>query len=205
MSTIILAGGESTRIKRDKYSLILNGENLLERTIRRLEQLGNEMILVLAQGQANPSANIAGRIKMTNDRYSGKGPLAGMHSGMKISEDVYNLVVACDMPFLNIDLIQYMMKQTSGFEAVVPRAQNKIHPLHAIYSHKCVDVIERMLINGDLRVTHLLNQIKVRYVDESEIVPFDPGYLSFFNLNTPEDLARANEIMRQRGENDDFS
>ncbi len=187
---------------QDKISLAIAGENLLNRTIKQLSQLTDEVILVLAQNQKNPTFESFPNVKVTTDLHSGRGPLIGIYSGMKISNDDYCIAVACDMPFLNTELLRYMMNIAPKFDAVIPRTGNEVEPLHAIYSKNCLKTIENMIENDDLKIRNLLEQVKVRYVEENEIKPFDPEYLSWFNINTPDDLRKAEIIMNREKTND---
>jgi molybdopterin-guanine dinucleotide biosynthesis protein A len=103
-------------------------------------------------------------------------------------------VIAADMPFLNRELIGYMIGTAEGFDYVIPRMGKFYEPLHAIYSKNCISPIEDM-INRDRRVIiELFDYVKVRYVDTEEIDRFDPEHLSFFNINTKQDLERARKI-----------
>ena len=202
MSAIILGGGRSSRLGQDKISLIIAGENLLERTVRQLSQLSDELILVLAQEQQNPISKSFPNVKVATDSHSGKGPLIGIYAGLKIATDDYCFAVACDMPFLNTELLRYMMNISHDFDAIIPCIEGEVEPLHAVYSRSCLKIIGKMIESDDLKVRNLLEQVKVRYVEESEIKPFDPEHLSWFNINTPDDLQRAKEIMNREKTND---
>ena len=195
MDSIILAGGRSTRLGRDKASLHLNGEPLLHRTISRLERLSNEIIIVLAPGQQMPVLPDSPRIRIVTDIMPGKGPLIGIYSALQVSKDDRCLAVACDMPFLNVYLLRYMMGLAPAFDVVIPRVNNLPEPLHAIYSKRCLNILEEMIEQGDLKVVNLLRRAKVRYVEKSEIDAYDPEHLSWFNINTPDDLKDAEHII----------
>ncbi len=197
MDSIILGGGQSSRLGQDKISLSIGGENLLQRTISRISELGGDIILVLAQDQGKPELSSSQTVKIANDLYSGKGPLVGIYSGLRASDDEYCVAVACDMPFLNIDLLRYMKELAPEFDVVIPQVKNELEPLHAVYSKNCLRVIREMIAKNDLKIRHMLNQVKVRYVEESEIDSFDPDHLSWFNINTPDDLQKATEIMNR--------
>ena len=196
MSSIILAGGDSSRLNQDKCSLVLAGERVLQRLIIRLRPLDSEVIVVLAQGQEEPFSPRPRHVKIVSDAYSGRGPLMGIYSGLKLSQDPHSVVVACDMPFLNVKLLRYMMDISDGFDVVIPSIGGLLEPLHAVYSTKCLAIMESMLEDGNFKISDLLQRVKVRYVEESEINSFDPQHLSFFNINTPDDLERAEQIIR---------
>ncbi len=202
MSSIILGGGRSSRLGQDKILMTVAGDHLLERTVRKLSEINDELILVLAQNQQNPVSQSFPKVKTAIDFQSGKGPLIGIYSGMKISNDNHCITVACDMPFLNIELLRYMTNMASEFDAVIPLIRGEVEPLHAIYSKSCLKIIENMIENNDLKVRNLLNQVKVRYIEETEIRTFDPEYLSWFNINTPDDLRKAEFLMNREKTHD---
>ncbi|MFC2032541.1 molybdenum cofactor guanylyltransferase, partial [Chloroflexota bacterium] len=133
------------------------------------------------------------------DIYPGKGSLGGVYTGLTASDSFYNLVIACDMPFLNQSLLKYMMQLSVDFDVVVPRLGNMVEPLHAVYSKACLMPIESMLKQGKLSVFKLFTQVKVRYVEAEEIDRFDPEHLSFFNINTKADLERAKKLASEEG------
>ena len=95
------------------------------------------------------------------------------------------------MPFLNTGLLQFMVDLASDFDVVVPRLDGRPEPLHAIYSKRCLEPIEGRLKRQDLKITLFFEEVRVAYVDEEDIDLFDPDRLSFFNVNTQEDLDKA--------------
>lgn len=195
MSSIILAGGRGTRLGREKISLVIAGQPLLERLAARLSTLGGEVILVLAQDQQMPTRPLPAGVRAVHDLHPDKGPLGGIYAGLRESADRYAAVVACDMPFLNVELLRYMMGLASGFDAVVLRPHGRIEPLHAVYAKDCLGSIETILGEPKPRVGRLVERVKARFVEDEEIARFDPERLSWFNINTPEDLRRAEALM----------
>jgi molybdopterin-guanine dinucleotide biosynthesis protein A len=138
------------------------------------------------------------RGKVIVDFYPGKGALGGIYTGLVNSNTVYSLVVGCDMPFLNRNLLRYLVSLAPNFDVVVPRTDGMLQPLHAVYSKSCLHPIERLLHEGSLGILQLFNLVKTRYVDKDEIAKFDPEHLSFFNINTQGDLEKAKALMKQR-------
>jgi molybdopterin-guanine dinucleotide biosynthesis protein A len=198
ISVIILAGGGSKRFGRDKTTVRLGHETLLERAIRRLAPLGKETILVRGAGQAGSLQSQITSTKEARDKHKGKGPLAGIHAGLLTSSTHYNIVVACDMPFLSLPLLRYMTSAAAGFDVVMPCIQGKTEALHAIYARSCIASIEALLKQqGQPRIIQFLNAVKVRYIDEAEIDRFDKAHISFFNINTLEDFERAERLLQQ--------
>ena len=200
VTSIVLAGGKGLRLGREKTMEKLDGQTLLQRAIECLSLLGDDILVVFAHGQTSPlPLHYSKQIRILTDLYPDKGALGGIYTGLVASDSPYNLVVACDMPFLNINLIRYLLELAPGFDAVVPRSKGDIEPLHAIYSRSCLRVIDIQLQQGGLRVRDLLNQVRVRYVEEEEIERFDPEHLSFFNINCEADLEKARELLRRVG------
>ena len=193
---IVLAGGKGLRLGQDKASEIIGDRSLLERVVSRLASFNSDILVVTASKRTFLQLNGYPRLRAVADIYLNKGPLGGVYAGLKASDSFYNLVVACDMPFLNQALLRYMMQISAGFDLVVPRLGDMVEPLHAIYSKGCLAPIESLFKQSDLRVRQLFALIKVRYVEAEEIDRFDPQHLSFFNINSEADLERARRLAR---------
>lgn len=193
ITSIVLAGGRSSRLGREKLAEVIAGKSLIERAISRLSPLSQEIIVVISQKQARSSlpSYTYPEAKTVVDLYPEKGSLIGIYTGLVHSTDFLNVVVACDMPFLNLELLQYMVKIASGSDVVIPRLGNQTEPLHAVYSKNCIKPIEERIKQGNLKVTGFFDSVKVRYLGEEELDRFDPERLSFFNINTEADLKRA--------------
>ena len=190
ISSVILAGGQSRRMGANKAFMRVGGRAIIERVIEKVALVGDEIILV-----ANSPDEYAHLGYPTiSDVYPGKGSLGGIHSGLKAASNPYALVVACDLPFLNGALLRYMALLASGHDLVVPRTEQGIEPLHAIYSKACLPAMEPALQQDNLRVIAFFSQVRVRYVEQEEIETLDPQLLSFFNVNSPDDLQWAKEM-----------
>ncbi len=196
ISCIVLAGGKGLRLGRDKAQETVGNSNLLQRVVSQLSSFSNDIIIVTARGKSLSQFIGCPRFRIVADAYPGKGALVGLGSGLAASNSWYNLVVACDMPFLNQALLRYMIKLSAGFDLVVPRVGELVEPLHAVYSKSCLAPIERLLNQGNLRVSVLFDLVKVRYVEADEIDSFDPKHLSFFNINTEADLEMAQQLAK---------
>ena len=196
ISCIVLVGGKCLRLGRNKALERVGNKNLLERVLATLSLLESDIILVAAENGNSLSLTGYPQLRKTIDTYSGKGPLGGIYTGLVESSSFYNLVVACDMPFLNRALLQYMVELASDYDLVVPRVGKLVEPLHAVYSKHCLEPIEYLLKRGNLSIINLFRLVKVRYVEAREIDRFDPKHLSFLNVNTEADLEKAKELMR---------
>ncbi|MFC1981608.1 molybdenum cofactor guanylyltransferase, partial [Chloroflexota bacterium] len=199
-SCIILAGGKGLRLGRDKVLETIGHRSLLEQVISCVSLICTDISIVITQERVIPKFTSHLNTRILTDTYPGKGPLAGIHAGLIASNSLYNLVVASDMPFLNQDLLRYMIELATEFDMVVPLVDNLVEPLHAIYSKNCLVPIEDMLKQDNLSVYQLLNSVKVRYVETGEIERFDPEHLSFFNINTKADLDKARGLAKRECE-----
>lgn len=193
ISSIVLAGGESSRLGKDKAFLEVKGDFLIERIIKKLRQLSEEIIIV---------ANEVDRYEefeaiVVSDVYPGKGSLGGIYSGVRRASNAHSLVVACDMPFLNVSLLRYMQILAASYDVVIPRIGQHTEALHAIYSKDCLPFMEDQLQKSDLKIIHFFPHVRVRYVEQEEIEVFDAQHLSFFNINTVADLQEARKMWSQ--------
>ena len=191
ISASVLAGGSSRRLGVDKALLKLCGESLLERILTTLAGLTDDL-LVVADNEERFS-HLAART--VPDARPGMGPLGGIYSGLRAMHGERGLFIACDMPLLNPYLLRYMVLLSADFDVVIPRVGDEVEPLHAVYSKACIGPIESTLNCDELRVVEFFPEVRVRYVEEHEIDIFDPDHLSFFNINCPADLTRAQELI----------
>jgi molybdopterin-guanine dinucleotide biosynthesis protein A len=198
ISGIILAGGKSRRLGRDKTKEIIGDNNLLDRVLTRLANFDSEIIIVKARESSLPdSALNYPKLKIVDDIYPGKGSIGGIYTGLLASATFHNIVVACDMPFLNPALLRYMVEISAGFDLVALKEGERFEPLHAVYSKNCLEPFKRLIQQDRLRIIEILTSVKVYYLKPSEIEKFDPGYLSFFNINNEAELKAGRELARK--------
>jgi molybdopterin-guanine dinucleotide biosynthesis protein A len=189
MTSIILAGGRSSRFGQAKSLEAMGGKSLIQWVVDSLTPLSQEILIVVTQREdllySSPM------VKVIEDIYPGKGPLGGIYSGLTASSSPQAIVVGCDMPFLNFALLNYMARLSPDFDVVVPRIGEILEPLCAVYSQDCLTPIRSLLERGELAVRRLFSLVNVRYVEEKELKRFDPECLSFFNINTRAKLKEA--------------
>lgn len=179
---LILAGGSSRRMGRDKASLPAGDITLVEHLARRLSRVVTET--VVATGRARP----IGELRTVEDRWPGLGPLAGINAGVHAARNPLVWVVACDLPDVEPELGRLLVAESSGVDAVVPMVDGEPQGVCAIYRTAALPpVIERLVQAGRRSVKSLLDEIRVRYVDERQLRVVDPELRSFRNLNTPAD------------------
>ncbi len=196
ISSIVLAGGKGLRLGHEKALETVGNKSLIQWVVFSLSFFSSDIIIVTAAKQFFPQFIDYSKLRIVTDAYPGKGPLGGIYTGLAASDSFSNLVVACDMPFLNQALLDYMIQISANFDLVVPRLGNMVEPLHAVYSKGCLAPIECLLKQGNLSIRELFTLVKVRYVEGKEIDRFDPKHLSFFNINTKADLKAAREVTR---------
>ena len=199
VSCIILAGGKSKRLGRNKVVERIGNQSLLERVVTSLAPFKGEIIIVAGKDSALPQLSDYPELKMVRDIYPDRGSLGGIYSGLTSSRSFHNLVVACDMPFLNMDLLRYMIGIAVDYDVVVPRVtQDIFEPLHAIYSKNCIAPLELLIRENKFKILELYPMVRVRYIEVVEIDRYDLEHLSFFNVNTEADLKSSRELARKK-------
>jgi molybdopterin-guanine dinucleotide biosynthesis protein A len=184
LTGIVLAGGLSRRMGRDKASLPWGGEDLLHAVLRALAPVCGELIVVSNRPRAIAVADVA----VVGDRYEGCGPLGGIHAGLSAAGGEYSFVAACDMPYLKSEAVAFMAAAAAGYDAAVPFIDGYYHPLHAVYSRRCLPIIEEMLAAGRRRIIDFYPAVNLRQINAVELAGFDPALAMLSNLNSPEDL-----------------
>jgi molybdopterin-guanine dinucleotide biosynthesis protein A len=194
LTAIILAGGKSSRMGSDQNKAILklSGKRLIDIVISKLKHIVGDNIIIVGPPEKYPSYK-----QVVPDLFNQKGLLVGLYSGLKASDSRYNLVVGCDMPFLKLELLQYMKDKMDSNDIIIPRyAKSYIEPLCAIYNKDCLKVMERNIKAEILSIRRIFPYLKVRYIEEKEIKRVDPELNSFFNINYKEDFIRAEELIK---------
>ena len=198
VSGIVLAGGMSQRLGRNKAIEPVGGESLISRVIGRISEITDETIVVVADMDQASVLPLPESVVVATDIYPDKGSLGGIFSGLTAAGGEWGLVVSCDMPFLNIELFRYMLDRREGFDIVMPLLDGRPEPTHALYSKGCLSYIEGQLEASDLKIARFFNAVRVNFVTEEEIERLDPTHLSFFNINTEQDLEQARSLTAQR-------
>lgn len=185
-TAIILAGGKSSRMGFDKQFLRIDERRLMDSLIFKLKREFNEIIIVTNK----PEHYLGLSHKITRDIILDKGPLGGIHAGLKLSSSKYAFVVACDMPNINMDYVRYMKKRIGDetIDVCVTKFGDWIEPFSSFYSINLMDKIESHLESGKRSINSLLDNLNTLYIEECEARKFSPNWDMFLNLNTKEDL-----------------
>ena len=204
---IVLAGGASRRMGRDKAFLELDGRSLIEIVIEQMTQVCAEVLVVA--GDARPYAGLGAQL--VEDRFRGVGGLGGLHAGLEAAAYELALAVGCDMPFLNPDLLRAFAGWAEGFDVAVLRHEPPprdaggtegglfIEPLHGAYRRTCLPAMEAAIRARRRRIISFFPHVRVRYVATEEVVPFDPDLRSFRNVNTHQEWEAVRAEWRQGG------
>jgi len=183
---VILAGGRASRMGgRDKAFAAVDGESIAARTVRLFQGLFEQVIV-----STNRPERFEGfAVQTVPDLRPGCGPLAGIEAAMLASHHPWMFVVACDMPGLDADVIRWLLARPRVADAVVPRWESDIEPLHALYAVHTLPSVQRCLEAGRHALRDFLPAIRVDYVDEEELRALHGAARSLLNVNTPEELA----------------
>lgn len=199
ISAAVLAGGRSQRMGEDKALLALRPGDppLAQLVLDRAAVVSNDRFLVASD---RPEYAAFG-VPVHSDRFPGTGTLGGIATALTHAAHEHCLVVACDMPFLNRDLLRWMVEQPRDYDVLIPRTRGEsrqgrgsvLQTLHAIYHRRCLPAIERHLAAERRQVIGFFEDVEVRIIDEESVRAFDQALLTFFNANSP---AAADEARR---------
>ena len=196
ISLVIQAGGKSSRMGRDKGILPLQGKPLITHVLDRIKDLADEVFIT-----TNHPANYQFlQLRMVPDRYPDKGALGGLYTALEAATQPIVMVVACDMPFVNKELLAYMKNTIleENADAVIPCSSHGLEPLHAIYRKgTCLPAIKHALDNGQMRLISWHHDVsKIITIPFEKVKSFDADEIAFFNVNTPEQLKIAETILK---------
>lgn len=198
-SAVILAGGNSSRLGMEKSLLLFDGKPLICWTQEKMARIADEVIIVARdENHAQCLKDIIGKNKtqktfFTWDSVAGFGPVAGLDAGMRFTRGSHVFATGCDLPFLNlkvIDLLFELADERKGYEAAVPTQPNGFfEPLHSVYDReKMSSACKAALERGERRIYVPLQELCINRVSVKELQHIDPELLTFFNLNTQQDL-----------------
>jgi molybdopterin-guanine dinucleotide biosynthesis protein A len=203
-TAIILAGGESSRFGSNKALALLAGKPLVCHVAERLSSVAGEILVVIGyhEARAGYEAVLPSSVKIMNDSQEGKTPLIGIATGLQAAKSEYAFICACDVPFVNQEVVELLYHRASGADAAIPKwNQGHIEPLEAVYRTPSTLVATRetlSLFGSPLKV--MIDKLgKVAYVSvEDEVGILDSDLRTFLNVNTREDMDRAEELYSRK-------
>lgn len=187
---VLVAGGKSRRMGRDKRFLKVGGGSVFDQSLSLLQTIFAETLVSLAEPV--DGLGVQG-CSVVYDVVRNTGSLGGLLTGLIASTRGRVFVVACDMPFLDQEVIRFMSSCDPTADVVVARLGGRFQPMHAVYSKRCVPLLQAMAERGELKIQALFREeeLKVKVLTEADLVHFRSGLRSFRNINTPDDLASA--------------
>lgn len=192
---IILAGGKSSRLGRDKAWEDVGGQRIIDRVIGALQSSCHEVLIIGDRPERQNELSLPKCIQYRSDELKGRGSIGGLYTGLKASDTLWSLVVACDMPFISRELIRFMLSIISKnrCDAIVPVINGRYQPTHALYNSTCIPFIEKNISSGNFRMDSYFDEIYLEEISEDVINSIKGAELSFFNVNTEDDLFTARE------------
>ncbi|HSL88498.1 MAG TPA: molybdenum cofactor guanylyltransferase [Ignavibacteriaceae bacterium] len=203
INTIILTGGKSSRMGYDKSQLQFGETTLLEKTISLVSPHFADIILSVREKEAYPQL----KLKKAVDICRGFGPIVGIYSSLLVSDTENNFIVSCDLPFINEELVLFIVDYPSDQQIKIPVFNNKVHPMCGVYTTNILPLLEKLLNqhisnnqidngkNKSLSMKNFFKIVSVEYIDiEKKFPGYNPELL--FNINTMDDYYKAKRIIK---------
>ncbi len=188
----VQAGGKSSRMGEDKALIRLAGIPLIERVLARIVGLADEILITTNRPETLTHLNL----RMVGDEIPGAGALHGLKTALVAARGEVVLVLSCDTPFVSRELLEHLLSRAHEADAIVPKHGDKYEPLQAVYNRaRCLPTVEAALGSGERRMVSFYSQVHVLPIEERVLTELDPSGLSFFNVNTAEDLERAEQLL----------
>jgi len=196
LTVAIQAGGQSSRMGEDKALKTFLGRPLIQRVIERLSPIADEIIVTTNR----PADYTFLHLSLHADLRPGRGALGGLYTAIASAAHPIVAVVACDMPFASAKLIEaagrLLVDAKREADVVIAKSGEGYEPLHAVYRREtCLPAIESAINADQWKVIAWFPQVKVRVLSSEEIKRYDPTGLAFWNVNTPEEFAKAEQIV----------
>lgn len=195
LSVVIQAGGESRRMGQDKGLVLFLGVPLILRVVERLRSIAHQLLVTTN----HPDAYTFLGLPLHPDPIPGMGALGGLYTALSAAAHPVVAVVACDMPFASPALLTAARDRLldGGYDLVIPLGAVGREPFHAVYRQEtCLPHILAALQAGKRRVDAWFPEVRVLELEPAQILPYDPQQVAFLNVNTPEELAAAEQLAR---------
>ena len=192
---VILAGGQNKRFDgQNKAFITIGGLRIVDRLLRVYAQLFEQVVLVTNQ----PMAYMDVDALIVSDHYAVRSSLNGLHAGLFAAAHEYAFFTACDTPFVNARLVRRMLDHIEPkADIIIPATAAGFEPMFAIYRKSCLPAMVWQLEHERLKIQGLFRKVRVKTVPEAELRKIDPDLVSFFNINTPEDLTQAEALYKE--------
>lgn len=189
---VIQAGGKSTRMGGEPKALIeLGGRRIVERVVAAIEHVVDDVLVVTN----TPERYAFLGLPMVGDVFPDGGSLGGIYSGLLAAAGDAAFTVACDMPFLRADVVRLVVERAGDGDVVIPRVGDQLETLHASYAKRCLPHMEERLRAGRLKIVGFFDAVRVVEIPEATVRRLADPTVVFMNVNTPDELAQAREIL----------
>jgi len=204
LGALVLAGGESRRMGRNKALIRFGDKPLLLHVVEKVMTMAHEIRVVIGKNDNldDYAAILPSSVKILRDAVEGKGPLVGILTGMERMRSEYTIVLPCDSPFVKREVLEHLVRLSQGVDAVIPRWPNgNIEPLHAVYRiSSSFHAAKAALRKKEQFVIDMIKRLnRVIYVSTDELRKLDPSLVTFFNINSQEDLTTARVLQSKSG------
>jgi molybdopterin-guanine dinucleotide biosynthesis protein A len=196
LTVVIQAGGQSRRMGSDKALIPFLGRPLIERVLGRLRGLATEVIITTNAPQNYQYLGLP----LVTDLIPNRGALGGLYTALSVAQASLVAVIACDMPFVNPRLLAYQrdLLGDSQWDAAIPRTKEGAEPFHAIYRKStCLPAVENAIQSDKWRVDTWFGLVNIRFLTPQELAQYDPQRRAFWNVNTPEELQEAEQVVSE--------
>ncbi len=193
LTAAVLAGGRSMRMGVDKTLLPVDGETLVARVVATVGKVCAHTMVVTNRPEALAAAGLPAGVRVLSDEIPYQGPLGGLATALAEAESEWVLAVGADMPYLSAAVIRTLWYMRGEGQIVLPVTDKGPEPLLAIYSKECLPVARKLLETGKRRLVAIIDEVPATEVSVESLRGVDPELRSFFNVNTPEELAEARE------------
>ncbi len=187
ITAAILSGGKSTRMGKDKSFALLENIPIIEHVIKKLETIFSKIVISTNNVDFYRKYNYP----VIKDIYRGKDSIGGIYSVLKNIDTEYAFIVACDMPFIEIEAINLLVKNINDFHLVIPKIKGKYQPLFAIYSKKCLHPLEKLIVSDRLKISFLVPEVKTKVLSHLDFKKVCNVDKNFFNINSENDYRKA--------------
>ncbi len=176
----------------DKALMRLAGIPLIERVLARIDGLADEILITTNRPETLAHLNL----RMVGDEIPGAGALHGLQTALNAARGEIVLILSCDTPFVSHELLEHLLNRAHEADVIVPKNDDNYEPLQAVYNkERCLPAVKAAIVSGERRMVSFYPQVHVLPIEGQVLSKLDPSGLSFFNVNTTEDLERAEHLL----------
>ncbi len=192
VTAVVLAGGRSIRMGRNKALLKLGNKTMIERVVEPLQTIFENIIVVT---NIPKEYSMLKKVKFVSDcvDMEEKNSLVGLYSGLIESKTDHIFVIACDMPFINTKLSEYMVDLLQDEDVIIPFVDGHYQPLYAIYGKRCIPEFEKLFQRRWYKIIDAFQDLKIRKITREEVLELDSSMLCFENINTYEQYSQLKD------------